>query len=302
MPGSASPTRPTGRCGRRWSSAADPALIEPAEIAPLVDDERSRLLALLAELGDADWDRPTPCPGWTVLGLASHLVGDDLGFLARHRDRHHGTPSPPGVGEGEFVAWLDDLQAEWVRAARRLSPRLVRDLLAWAGPQVVETMRAEDPDEVAALVSWAGPEPVPRRLDQVRELSEYWIHRQQLLEALGRPGELDPALLRPILLGLRWAYPFRLAPVDALPGDTVEITISGPVSESWFAVATADGWDFRGEPGSRTVGSLTTTTDAAWRLLSNNLRGETRDEIEVTGTDAVVDVLWRTRAIIGEPK
>jgi hypothetical protein len=33
-------------------------------------------------------------------------------------------------------------------------------------------------------VSWAGPDPVPAWLDQARELSEYWIHRQQILQAL----------------------------------------------------------------------------------------------------------------------
>jgi hypothetical protein len=40
-----------------------------------------------------------------------------------------------------------------------------------------------------AQVSWAGTSPVPVWLDQARELSERWIHRQQLLQALGRPSE-----------------------------------------------------------------------------------------------------------------
>jgi hypothetical protein len=39
-------------------------------------------------------------------------------------------------------------------------------------------------------VSWAGSGPVPAWLDQARELSEYWIHRQQLLQGLGRPSDL----------------------------------------------------------------------------------------------------------------
>jgi hypothetical protein len=29
--------------------------------------ERRALLDLLASLDDADWGRPTPCPGWSVL-------------------------------------------------------------------------------------------------------------------------------------------------------------------------------------------------------------------------------------------
>ena len=83
---------------------------------------RDRLDGLRAE----DWRRPSPCPGWTILGLCGHLLGDDLGLLARHRDGHHGTVPPDGATEGEFIAWLDDMQAEWVHASRRLSPRLPR--------------------------------------------------------------------------------------------------------------------------------------------------------------------------------
>jgi hypothetical protein len=67
-------------------------------------------------------------PG-TVLGLACHLLGDDLGLLARRRDHHVGTPPPEDLSESEFIDWLDELQIEWVRAARRLSPHLVVEML-----------------------------------------------------------------------------------------------------------------------------------------------------------------------------
>jgi uncharacterized protein (TIGR03083 family) len=130
---------------------------EPAdEIAPLFLAERERLLELLAGLDPADWRRPSPCPGWTVLGLCAHLAGDDLGFLPRNRDGHHGTPAPEHASEDEFVAWLDAMQDEWVTAARRMSPRIVTGLLAWSGPQIAETMRAQDPSARTASVSWAG--------------------------------------------------------------------------------------------------------------------------------------------------
>jgi uncharacterized protein (TIGR03083 family) len=264
--------------------------------------ERARLSELLASLGPADWDRASPCPGWTVLGLSSHLVGDDLGFLARHRDGHHGTPGPDDASEGEFVAWLDNLQDAWVRAARRLSPRIVADLLEWAGPQVAETMRGEDPRARTADVSWAGTGPVPVWLDQVRELSEYWIHRQQLLQALGRPSDLRADLAGPVLDGLRWAYPFRLGQVRAEPGETVTIVISGPVALTWRLVATAAGWEFREEPGPRVVASLGLTTDQAWRLLTNNLPVAERARITASGDDAVLAILHQTRAIIGTPR
>jgi uncharacterized protein (TIGR03083 family) len=274
----------------------------PYEIAPLFLTERARLSELLAGLAPADWQRPTPCPGWTVLGLCAHLAGDDLGFLARHRDGYYGTPGPEQASEAEFAAWLDNVQAEWVEAARRLSPRLVTDLLAWSGPQVAGTLRGENPRARTASVSWAGTGPVPVWLDQVRELSEYWIHRQQLLQALDRPSDLRADLAGAVLDGLRWAYPFRLGQARSRPGDTVTVSVSGPVARTWFLVAGSAGWEFRDEPGPRGVAAVSMSTEQAWRLLSNNLPAAERSRITTAGDAAVLDILYRTRAIIGIPR
>ena len=281
----------------------NPPTDPPLSVTPLFLAERARLGELLAALEPADFQRPSPCPGWTVLGLCAHLVGDDLGFLARHRDGYYGTPGPANATESEFIAWLDGTQEEWVRAGRRLSPRIVRDLLAWTAPQVAAALEAEDPRARTASVSWAGTEPVPVWLDQLRELSEYWIHRQQLLEAVGRPSDLRADLAGPVLDGLRWAYPFRLGYVTADPGDTVTISVSGPVERSWRLVATSAGWwEFRDEAGPRALAALSMTTEQAWRLLTNNLRAAERPRIVADGDATVLESLFQTRAIVGAPK
>lgn len=294
-----------GGCGAGWTANIGgmvPSSEHPVEVAALFATERARLLGLLATVSDKEWQRPSPCPEWTVLGLCCHLVGDDFSLLARHRDGYHGTSAPEGVAEPEFIEWIDNLQIEWVHAARRLSPRLVVDLLDWAGPQLVEVLGRQDPAARVASVSWAGPDPVPVWLDQVRELSEYWIHRQQLLQAVGRPPDLRPDLFGPILDGLRWAYPYRLAAIDAQPGDFVSIEITGPVPASWHLVATGEAWTFRNEPGSRHVASLSMTTDQAWRLLTNNLPAAEHPRLQLSGDERITDALRHTRAIIGTPK
>jgi len=273
----------------------------PGDYAGLFAVERDRLTELLAGLQAADWERPSPCPGWTVLGLGCHLVGDDLGLLARNRDGFLGTPAPAG-SEAEFAAWLDELQAEWVRAARRLSPRLVTDLLRWAGPQITVMFASEDVRARTASVSWAGPDLVPAWLGQARELSEYWIHRQQILQALGRPSDLRADLAGPVLDGLRWAYPYRLAGAAAQPGDTVSISVTGPLARTWHLVAAETGWQFGDQPGPRLVGSLSMNAEQAWRLLTNNMPAAGQADLTVSGDDAITAILVRTRAIIGVPK
>ena len=171
--------------------------VAPHPYAALHPVERARLLDLLGTLSADDWSRPTPCPGWSVLGLCHHLIGGDLGLLARRRDRHFGTVPPDGVDEAGFIGWLDRLQDEWVQATRRISPRVVVDLLEWLRPQITAMFAEQDPSLRTAEVSWAARGPVPVWLDQARELSEYWIHRQQLLIALG-----DPPTFAPISPGL----------------------------------------------------------------------------------------------------
>ena len=121
-----------------------------------------------------------------------------------------------------------------------------------------------------ASVQWAGPELSPVWLNQVRELSEFWIHRQQLLDALDREPDLRSDVLGPVFNGLRWAYPYRLANQKRPLGDTVTIDISGPVAATWHLVASEQGWNFAKVAGNQ-VATIAMTTDEAWRLLTNNL-------------------------------
>jgi len=274
----------------------------PGPVAPLFTEERQRLLTLLRSLEPADWGRPTPCPGWSVLGLACHLVGDDLGVLARHRDGWFGTVPPDGVDEGGFIAWLDALQVDWVHAARRLSPRLAVELLAWTGPELAEHFDAQDASAIGAPVSWAGTGPHPAWLDQYRELSEYWIHRQQLLEALGREGDLDPRLAGAVLDALRWAYPYRLGTAAAAPGDGVTIALTGPVTTTWHLVRGDGGWTFTDTAPASPLAVMQVTTEQAWRLLTNNLPRAAQHTLHLRGRADVVEVLRGTRAIIGAPR
>jgi uncharacterized protein (TIGR03083 family) len=271
----------------------------PADAVELFAGERDVLLELLRGLPHDDWSRPSPCPGWSVLGLASHLVGDDLSLLARHRDGYFGTAPPAGASGDDFIVWLDELQMEWVHAARRLSPQLVMQLLAWAGPQLVDTMRMRDPMERSADVSWAGDAAAPVWLDQLRELSEYWIHRQQLRWAVGLDTELDGAL-GAILEAFKWAYPYRLRGLGS-PGDTVTIDVHGDVTARWTLVASANGWDFIEAPTSTVVASMRLDADQAWRLLTNNLPPDQHSAVDVRGHAPIVQALRRTRAIIGAP-
>ncbi len=275
----------------------------PCAYAALFDLERRRLLELLQPLSTSDWSRPTPCPGWSVLGLATHLLGGDLGLLARTRDKHHGTEPPQRVDEAGFISWLDQLQADWVNAARRLSPRIVVELLAWTGPQVSAMVSTQVPTQRTAMVSWASDQAVPVWLDQCRELSEWWIHRQQLREALGDASDLRVDVAGPVLAGLKWAYPYRLSVLDRPAGTTAMVEITGHgLDAQWTFASDASGWRPAGDAVRDPDARLTMTAEQAWRLLTNNLEVEELEQLSTGGDTVIVSVLMQTRAIIGTPK
>jgi len=272
----------------------------PFDYASLLRLERARLLELLTSVEDAEWGRPTPCPAWDVGDLCRHLLGDDLYVLSLIRDQHAGTALPT-MDDSGFIAWLDRLQMDWVDAARRVSPQLVVELLSWLGPQLATAFDHVDPRAIEAHVSWASDRLVPMWLEAARELSEYWIHRQQLLIALGRPTDLRRDLLGPVLDALRWAFPHRLAEVGAPHRATVRIEVTGAVERTWYIVRD-ERWDLTehsdGDGDEVAVARL--DADVAWRLLTNNLARDAT--LDIIGDPAIVAVLRRTRAIIGAPE
>jgi uncharacterized protein (TIGR03083 family) len=142
---------------------------------PLFEQDRATLLRLVQGLDPGDWDRPTAAAPWLVRDVVAHLLGDDLSRLARTRDGHGPVGPQPDEPLAAFIHRFND---EWVQAARRVSPRLLLDLLATASPQVLALWRDIDLDAITEPVTWAGPEPAPRWLDCARDLTEYWVHQQ----------------------------------------------------------------------------------------------------------------------------
>ncbi len=243
---------------------------QPIQVVHLFPEVLDALLELLTELRTEDWARPTACPGWTVHDVALHLLGDEVGYLSRKRDGHV-LPTEIEGWDG-LVAWLDAQNALWVRALRRLSPRLLGDLLRVVGQQVCAYLNTVDPHALGGPVSWAGSEPAPVWLDLAREYTERWLHQQHIRDAVGRPGLREPRFLAPVLDTFVRGVPRAYQGVEAPDGTVLALTIAGDAGGRWFLLRESQRWGLYLEVDGIPQADVTLSQELAWRLFTKGLR------------------------------
>lgn len=211
-------------------------------------ETRARLLRLLGTLNADDWQRQTAAAPWTVRDVAAHVLGDDLNRLSRSRDGHVGDRPMPGESLPEFIHRTND---EWVRATAFVSPAAIVALIEATTPQVLAFWQSVDLDALGEPVTWAGPDPAPVWLDCARDFTEYWIHQEQIREAIGRIDADVPNLVHTVLDTFLRAVPHTLAECTRTSGSTVIVRVDGPGGGRWSWRYEDDGWlptAHRGDP------------------------------------------------------
>lgn len=247
---------------------------EPIIVTKLFPEVLDSLVDLLSGLPAGDWDKPTVCAGWSVKDIATHLLGGQLGILSRKRDGYAYSGSPIKKWD-ELVALINDLNDMWVKAARRLSPRVLRDLLKLSGDQVCAYFESLDPYAIGGPVDWAGPERAPVWLDLAREYTEWWHHQQQIRDAVGKPGLKEPKFFAPVLDAFVRALPHTYRSVDAPDGTMVALTISGDSGGRWLLRRENGAWRLYINGSHKVDAEIVIDQEIAWRLFT---KGTSKDE------------------------
>jgi uncharacterized protein (TIGR03083 family) len=278
----------------------DVSWLGPAiDVRGLFAAQHDAFIALLRDLRDEEWARPTVCPGWSVRDVAAHVLGDHVGRLARGRDGHHGIGPRPGE---TLPVFLDRINEEWVSATRRVSPRLLTDLLSCTGEQVVAFWQTVQMDALGEPVSWAGPGPAPVWLDAARDFSEYWTHQRQICDATGRAG---PEFAGPVLDTFMRALPHTLRDVDVAAGTAVLVTVTGPGGGQWACVRDAERWRLLAAPvpqPTAPAAAVEFDPDTAWRLCTRGITPEqAADRAHLDGDPRLAAAVLRIVSIIWNP-
>jgi uncharacterized protein (TIGR03083 family) len=259
---------------------------------------RAHLLTLLADLGEDDWTRPTVSPVRSVKDIATHLLAGDIAILSGKRDGFRYAPEVDTYDE--LVALVNRLNREWELAARRLSPRLLIELLAFCGAEVEACFSSLDPMTMGGPVAWAGPDRAPVWFDLAREFTERWHHQQQIRDATGRPPLYDPYFLAPVLDTFVRALPYAFRNATAPAGTSVRFEISGEAGGVWYVYKAEDAWRLFLDSPSEPATTVQLSEDVAWRLFTKGLdREKARSLAVIEGRSDLAEPIFATTAIIG---
>ena len=259
------------------------------------------LVTLLRALPAGAWDRPTVAGSWAVRDVAAHLLDTTLRRLSFHRD---GLPPPaPGreiASERDFAAFINELNAQWVAATARLSPRVLTDLLERAGLEAADWFESLPLDAPALFpVSWAGEETSAGWFDVGREFTELWHHREQIRLAVDDDTPDDPRHLAAVLDVAMRGLPHALRWESAEPGEAIVVEVTGASGGTWTIANAGSGWAlWRGAAPSPSA-RLRIADRVAWKLLFNALsEADADDAVHFEGRDELGRALLRARSVI----
>lgn len=170
------------------------------DVTSMLRPERAALVELLRSLEPDDWDRPTECPAYSVKGVATHVLGDDLSLLSRQRDQATNglLLVAEEVAGADFPTILDLFNDTWVSTARFFSAAVLVDLLLVVGDRTAEFYESVDLEAPCEPVFFFGStgEPSPYWQAIAREFVERWVHHSQIRRALGQASLANEQFVR----------------------------------------------------------------------------------------------------------
>ena len=244
-------------------------MIHTLPLYPVLD---SKLIELLNSLSTDEWNKPTIAKLWTVKDIASHLLDGNLRTLCLSRDKHGLLPDRDINSYESLVDYLNRLNADWVKATKRLSPQMLIELLELTGKQYSQYLSSLDPNADAIFsVAWAGEQTSKNWFHIAREYTEKWHHQQQIRAAVGKPGIMTRELFYPFIETLLRGLPYVYRNTDAADGTTVQITIDSSIGDSWYLQRINGNWTLLTIPNNPIAAQLLMAPDTAWKIFTKGM-------------------------------
>jgi hypothetical protein len=231
--------------------------------------------------------------------VAAHLLDTVLRKLSMVRDSWYVETIKIRLPQ-DVVTLVNRLNEEGVIVYRRLSPRILIDMMKMACEQSAAFHESLDPFAPAAFaVSWAGETISLNWFDTARELTERWHHQQQIRVATSRPGIMTPDLYHPVLDCFLRGLPHLYRDMEAPAGTVLQVEIAGECGGQWFLSRQDDRWGLVRESAAELAARVTIPQEIAWRIFTKGIdRNLARAQIDIQGDPDFGNLILELTAIV----
>lgn len=191
---------------------------------------------LVSPLAEGEWNRATPCPGWSVRDIVSHVIGLDCEMLGDPRPIHT-LPRDLYHVQTEGQRYME-MQVDVRR--HHTAPEMTSEL-EYTIIRRSRQLRNESRDPSTKIRGPLGSEQTLELAMRMRAF-DVWVHEQDLRTTLREPGNLDSPgahVARDLLLQ---GLPKVVAKLAGAPANSaVVFDVSGPVEFLRTVRVDADG-------------------------------------------------------------
>lgn len=271
-------------------------MIQTTHLFKPLDD---KLIELLRSLSKEDWHRPTLAKQWTVKDVAAHLLDTALRGLAL-RDGHINEPGVQINAYADLVKYLNSLNAEWVIAARRISPEVLTDFLEDTGRQHAAYMASLDMNADSPYsVAWAGEDRSKMWFHVAREYTERWHHQQQIREATGKQGIMSRQFFHPCIATFLCGLPHTYRDVKADAGAAIHIIIETEAGGDWYLVYDGSKWQLSSNKPNIITATISIPPDVSWKLFTKGISAEqAKAQVAIKGDEQLASIILNMVAVI----
>lgn len=250
------------------------------------------LIDLLQSLSDDEWNTQTVAKLWTVKDVVSHLFDGNLRGLSYSRDKYFGEKPPVINSYSDLVNFINQQNLAWTSVSKKLSPRVLMELLETTGKEYSEHLATLNPfDDAIFSVAWAGQDTSPNWLHIAREYTEKFIHQQQIREAVGKQALFTKDLFFPFIDTFMYAFPHTYRNVIAEENTKITIKILTEIGGEWSIFRTNKNWEFTQNDDIQPTARVSISPDIAWKLFSKSIKSEeVLDKVVIEGNQELGEI------------
>ncbi|MER5897947.1 maleylpyruvate isomerase family mycothiol-dependent enzyme [Streptomyces sp. NPDC001876] len=245
---------------------------------------------LVKPLAEGEWNRRTPCPGWSVRDIVSHVIGMECEQLGDPRPIHT-LPRDLYHVQNDHQRYME-MQVDVRR--HHTAPEMTSELEY----TLIRRMRQLRNETRAPETMVRAPLGAEQTLELALHMRAFdvWVHEQDLRATLGQPGNMDsPGALiaRDTLLA---ALPDVVAKdAGAPPNSAVVFDVHGPVEFLRTVRVDGDGrGSVDGAPSLGPAATLGMDWETYYRLACGRVRPQAvEDRIKVDGDQDLAATILR---------